>query len=146
MISFFVPGPPQGKARARTVRGFYGESKTYTPAKTVIYEGLIRGCFREAARSPREPVFRKGVPVRIRIEAYYRPPVRTTKKDYALIQAGKKFPTRKPDLDNVVKAVCDALNRIAYNDDSQVVEIISAKYFSQDEGLRISVSSALEEE
>lgn len=35
------------------------------------------------------------------------------------------------DLDNHVKAVLDALNGIAYNDDSQVVEVRATKNFGE---------------
>jgi Holliday junction resolvase RusA-like endonuclease len=31
-------------------------------------------------------------------------------------------PTKKPDFDNIGKIICDALNKIAYDDDSQIVE------------------------
>ena len=150
-ISFFVPGPPQGKARARTVRGFYGRSTTYTPAKTVVYEGAIRSAFRNAAKTQRggdaaalvqpEPVIGKGVPVRIRIEAFFKPAARTTRKQYALIQAGKLFPIRKPDVDNIVKVVADALNGVAYKDDAQVIEFAACKAYSHEEGLAITVST-----
>lgn len=146
-----MPGPPQGKARARTVRGFYGRSTTYTPAKTVVYEGAIRSAFRDAAKTQRggkdtalvqdEPVIGKGVPVRIRIEAFYKPAARTTKKQYILIQAGRLFPLRKPDIDNIVKAVADALNGVAYKDDAQVTEIVASKSYSHEEGLKITVST-----
>lgn len=121
VIEFFVPGPPQGKARARTVRSRYGRSTTYTPHKTVAYESQIRIAFMHASGCKNEPPFGQGIPVRIEIQAFYKPPIRTTKKEYARIQAGLKFPTRKPDTDNIIKAVCDALNRFAYHDDAQVV-------------------------
>ena len=40
-IIFTVPGPPQGKSRARTVANKYtGKSVSYTPDKTVLYEKL----------------------------------------------------------------------------------------------------------
>ena len=45
-----------------------------------------------------------------------------------------------PDIDNVLKAVMDALNGVAYEDDKQVVEVICRKWYSQSTGfLKISV-------
>ena len=42
LITFDVPGTPQGKARARTVRNKYsGAIRSYTPDTTVLYENLI---------------------------------------------------------------------------------------------------------
>lgn len=43
----------------------------------------------------------------------------------------KIHPIVRPDLDNYQKAVCDSLNGIIYVDDSQVVEIMSRKYYSK---------------
>ena len=111
MITFSVPGPPQGKARARTVRTKKGDSVSFTPARTEYYEYRILNAFLFEAGNPKELVFAKGVPVRIRITAYYKPAARTTKKDMIKIQNGEKFPTRKPDVDNITKVVLDALNK-----------------------------------
>lgn len=97
------------------------------------------------AGNPKEPVIKKGVPVRILITAFYKPPARTTKKDYIKIQNGEKFPTRKPDADNIVKAVLDALNGSAYYDDAQVIEITVRKLFSFDEGLTVTVGAVSED-
>ena len=38
--------------------------------------------------------------------------------------------TQKPDLDNLVKLVLDALNKVFYVDDSQVVELSCSKKFA----------------
>ena len=146
MIRFFVPGAPQGKLRARTVRTRRGTSRTYTPEKTVAYEAGIRQRFLEAAGWPKEPVHKKGTAVKVRIEAYYRPPARTSRRKLVLMQEKMLLPLRKPDIDNVVKAVCDALNGYAYRDDTQVVEVAAAKYYSHEEGLQIEVWPAGEEE
>lgn len=50
------------------------------------------------------------------------------------------FPTRKPDLDNVLKAVMDALNGVLYEDDKQVCSVRVTKYYAEREGLTVSVS------
>lgn len=38
--------------------------------------------------------------------------------------------THKPDADNVAKAVLDALNGLAYEDDSQVQELVIIKKYA----------------
>ena len=81
----------------------------------------------------------------IRVVAQYGPPKRLTKAEAFRIQNGLRFPTRKPDIDNVLKAVADALNGVAYHDDSQVVMIEAQKLFSSEEGVRVTVTSAAEE-
>ena len=118
---------------------------SYTPARTKYYEHQILSAFLFEAGNPKEPVFAKGTPVRIRITAYYKPAARTTKKDWLKIQNGEKFPLRKPDVDNITKAVLDALNGAAYHDDSQVIEISTKKLYSVNEGLVISIGDGAEE-
>ena len=145
MIEFFVPGPPQGKARARTFTTRTGRVRSCTPGKTVAYEGAIRSSCRIAAGWQKEPYYSKGTPVIIRVVAQYGPPKRLTKAEAFRIQNGLRFPTRKPDIDNVLKAVADALNGVAYHDDSQVVMIEAQKLFSSEEGVRVTVTSAAEE-
>jgi Holliday junction resolvase RusA-like endonuclease len=38
--------------------------------------------------------------------------------------------TKKPDIDNLTKAILDALNGIAWNDDAQVAQITAKKVWS----------------
>lgn len=40
-------------------------------------------------------------------------------------------PTKKPDMDNVVKLVADALNQVAYRDDTQIVDCQCRKFYSE---------------
>jgi Holliday junction resolvase RusA-like endonuclease len=44
--------------------------------------------------------------------------------------AGTERPTKKPDIDNIEKIIFDALNGIAYNDDSQIVSCWADKFYS----------------
>lgn len=130
MAYFKVMGPPQGKARART---FYnpklGRSQSITPEKTALYENLVKQSF--LAAKEKETYFDKE-PVSVRILALFPIPKSTTKKDRARIQAGQLHPTKKPDADNIAKIICDALNGVAWGDDTQVVELTVGKRYTQD--------------
>ena len=56
-------------------------------------------------------------------------PISLTKKAKADMLEGRRQHIVKPDLDNLVKAVLDGLNGIAWHDDAQIVELhISKKY------------------
>ena len=44
---------------------------------------------------------------------------------------GIKRPTKKPDIDNAIKAIADALNGVAYYDDSQIVYIEATKHYAE---------------
>jgi Holliday junction resolvase RusA-like endonuclease len=50
-------------------------------------------------------------------------------------------PTKKPDADNILKAVLDALNGLAYNDDSQIVSARIEKLYSDNPRVEIVISN-----
>ena len=54
----------------------------------------------------------------------------TSKKDRKLIEEGKLYPTKKPDADNIAKIICDALNKVAYGDDTQIIELVVWKLYT----------------
>ena len=53
--------------------------------------------------------------------------------------AGDIRPTKKPDFDNVTKAVCDALNGVAYDDDSQIVDAMARKFYSEQPRIEVII-------
>lgn len=118
-INFTIPGPPQGKARPKVTRNKYsGKSLTYTPDKTVSYEELTRIRYLAAAHGFK---FADDAQVAVQITARYPIPKSKSKKVKSAMQTGELKPTKKPDWDNIGKIICDALNGIAYEDDSQIV-------------------------
>ena len=124
---FTIPGVPQGKARART---FYHKQAnrvvSMTPEKTILYENLIKQCFLDSCE---ETYFDKE-PLVMSIIAYFPIPKSTTKKDRLLISEGKLQPTKKPDADNIAKVICDALNGVAYGDDTQIISLTVTKQYT----------------
>ena len=48
------------------------------------------------------------------------------------MQLDKIKPTRKPDLDNIAKSILDSLNGIAWQDDSQIVNIWISKHYDEE--------------
>lgn len=141
-ISFFVPGKPQGKARART---FYNphmkRMQSITPDKTVLYENLIKARFFEAAGGIENlPLFGEGEPVRMELSIQYGVPKSASKKAKAEMLIGKVRPCKKPDADNVIKCIADALNGAAYKDDTQVCIVEAKKLYSAVEGVSVRLS------
>lgn len=126
-ITLMVPGKPQGKARART--GYNpkaGRVTSYTPQNTVLYENLIKTCYMQTTDS----IFSDGEAISVHINAFFEPTKSTTKKKRELMLEGEYLPTKKPDIDNISKAVLDALNGLAYKDDAQVVQLSVSKQYS----------------
>lgn len=132
-ITFTVPGKPQGKGRPR----FTKNGRTYTPEKTAEYEALIKRMYLLQGGKLFEGA------VKLSILILYPIPKSTTKKDRELMVSGSILPTKKPDGDNVEKAVADALNKVAYLDDSQIIEAKWQKIYAADDehiGLVVTVS------
>lgn len=124
---FNVPGMPQGKARPR----FSGLSHTvYTPDSTHRYEKRIRDEFLAAGGGK----FPEDSYLAVRVVARFPIPKSYSKAKARECFSGIRYPTRKPDADNILKAVLDALNGAAYEDDRQVVETYCLKCYDSPEG------------
>lgn len=137
IITFEVPGSPQGKGRPRFTRAGHA----YTPEKTVKYEGLIVARYWKALVGKKETLTEaaKMADIEIDILAQYAVPRSDSKATAAKKLTGQIRPRIKPDLDNVSKAVLDALNDFAYHDDSQVVKLSVSKKYSDNPGLLVTV-------
>lgn len=68
-------------------------------------------------------------PIKIKIKAYFEPPKSTSKKKYKEL-IGQSY-TKKPDIDNIAKAILDGLNGIAYTDDNQVSDLEVQKIYGE---------------
>ena len=107
-IEFTVPGVPVGKGRPR----FTKDGHTYTPEKTRQYENKVVLCWKCQSGKG----FAAGVPLIAHVMAYFPVPKSASKAKKAAMEG--TFHTKKPDSDNVCKAILDALNQHAYPDDS----------------------------
>lgn len=63
---------------------------------------------------------------------------KSTSKKKALEMDGR-FCLKKPDIDNYVKLVCDALNGIAWEDDNEVAEVYAVKRYSNNPRTEIEI-------
>ena len=137
-IEFTIPGDPYGKGRPR----FTGTGRTYTPAKTSNYENLVKLAFAE-----KYPDF---VPLEgeivLLVKAYKSIPKSATKKRHEAMAAGKIKPTSKPDYDNIGKTVSDALNKLCYHDDAQIVDGRVMKFYSETPRVEVYISTGDETE
>lgn len=133
-VVFTVLGEPVGKARQRVTR--FG---TYTPQVTVMYENLIQTEYRRQCRDHR---FDDKQPLRMEVRAEYQIPASASKVRKAAMAKGEIRPVKKPDWDNVGKVVSDALNKVAYRDDTQIVECTVTKHYSERPKITVKIELA----
>lgn len=139
MIKFTVPGNPVAKGRARSfIRN--GKIGHYTPNKTVSYENLVKIVAVEAMGGS-NPI---NDAVLMNVGLYVQIPASWAKKKQAQARNGEVRPLSKPDLDNYIKAISDAMNGVVFNDDKQVVELSVKKYYSELPRAEIEIKSLCE--
>ena len=138
VITFSVDGIPVAKGRPRFAR-MGNFVRTYTPEKTATWEDTVR----QTAIKAMGPTEILETPVTMAL--YFRLPMPQSwsknRKEAAL--KGLEAPTKKPDWDNLGKAVSDALNGVVYKDDSLVVSAHVKKVYSAVPGVDIYVSGDL---
>lgn len=114
---------PKERPRAAIIGG---HARIFTPKTTESYEKEIRAAWvRANGDKPEEG------PLRARIYFGLPIPKSETKANKLLMVLRKVFPTKRPDLDNLIKSVLDALNGVAYKDDCQIVTMLSRKNYAE---------------
>lgn len=130
---FEIEGKIKGKGRPRFAH--YGKFvKTYTPTETASYENLIKLQFKFSCGD-----WYSESPLKMKITAIHGIVKSATKKDRIKMLDGELKPTKKPDADNVIKIICDALNGVAYKDDTQVVELEMKKVYGEIEKVIVEI-------
>jgi Holliday junction resolvase RusA-like endonuclease len=125
-IQFVVPGSPVGKGRPKFARR--GNFVTaYTPEKTASYENLVKVKAEESMVGLQ--LIEGAVSVEIRLHVTVPESWSQKKKNAAL--AHQIMPTSKPDADNCIKGIFDAMNGIVWNDDKQVTDLHVIKRYSE---------------
>lgn len=126
-IELIVYGNPVAQGRPRFSRqgGFV---KAYDPIQSKSYKQLIRLELQPLLSDPDfKPIDRD---CRLSLTVYRAIPKSFSKKKWQEALSGKIRPTTKPDTDNYVKGVLDALNGVILKDDSIVCELTAQKLYS----------------
>lgn len=131
-LELFIPGVPGAKARPRFSSV---HKRAFTPQKTVKYESYLKAMMAQAmAATPPSPH-----PIRMTIEFHMSEPKSMRKKD-----RGRRLPhVKRPDADNLEKAVMDAANGVLFIDDSQVFHTVRIKRYSDTPGISITLEEVL---
>lgn len=117
-----VEGKIKGKARPRVFNGH-----AVTPKDTVNYENWVRINYKEQSGKYLEGA------IKAKIIAYYKIPKSYTKAKRLACMRNIILPTKKPDIDNIAKIILDSLNKIAFDDDSQIAELSVSKRWTEEQ-------------
>ena len=134
-VQIIIPGEPVGKGRPRfAVVG--GHAKAFTPKKTRDYEELIKWHYVQQNGSF---CFDKDDALSLEVLAEMSIAPSNSKTVQQQKRTGEIRPLKKPDADNILKVVQDALNGLAYPDDVQIVESHIVKRYSDAPGLNVLI-------
>ena len=130
-IYFVVPGTVRPKERPR----FTKSGRIFTPSKTLNYEKQVKASYE--SEYPCGMAF-PDEPIEMVINIYVAVPKSYSKKrkDHMICF---EFPARRPDVDNQLKSIADALNGTAYTDDSQIVSVTVHKFWSEESKAEITI-------
>ena len=119
-MKIFIPGEPIAQPRVKvSTKGGFARAYTERDHPIHAYKQAIRLAYVNAGGEVLEG------PVSIRVVCLFDRPKSHSKKRRQYTEPK----TTKPDLDNVGKAILDALNEIAYNDDGQVFMLTVEKWY-----------------
>ena len=122
-VSFVIPGEPCAKGRPRFTRAGHA----YTPAKTQAYEALVQACYAQSKR-----LYFEDQGLRVTVCTKFAIPKSASKRRAQDMREGRILPTKRPDADNLAKAICDALNGVAWKDDCQVTHLDVRKRYADE--------------
>lgn len=132
IYEFEIPGKIIGKGRPR-LNTYTGQ--IYTPTKTKDYENLIIQYF--MLKYPKYIPFEGRVSVNI--TANFEIPKSAKKSDKEQMLENKINPLKKPDIDNIVKIVLDAMNECAFKDDIQITKLTVEKKYGLKESIYVKI-------
>lgn len=137
-LTFKIPGEPAGLRRHRTRAQQMGSRvvfRQYDPPANVANKATIAQHAVLAMRSAGASMFTGPVGLRV-VARFVRPKSHfgTGRNAGTLRIAAPTIHAQKPDCDNLLKLVCDALNGVAWRDDAQVATVQVRKHWSTDGG------------
>lgn len=119
LVTLIFNVDPVAKGRPR-----FGNGRTYSDPRTVKFENeIIRLARQQFSLQPLSGA------LEVFVQFYFKK-----------AKSNKKINmTQRPDLDNLLKGVLDALNCIVYKDDCQIVRLSAEKSFSDEPRIEMSV-------
>lgn len=126
---------PKGRPRFRSTGKFI---HSYTPPKTQQFEKELHEFYAENCND-----FYDGA-IKVYLTFYMPIPTNTSKKKRVLMVSNTTKHIKRPDGDNLAKAVLDSLNGIAYADDSQITILHIEKRYGEQVGIELKIIEDVE--
>jgi len=123
MAKIYIKIRPKAAPRPRVTRNGTYNPKAYTDYKKII------------ALVSRAKFKKSEIAVSMHLDFFFKIPKSWSKAKKADIP----YHTSKPDVDNLIKSIKDALNGVAYRDDSQVVQVFARKQYADEDGVLIQL-------
>ena len=136
-FTIHIPIEPVPKARPRFTR--FG--KAYTPQKTHDFERKVAEFYKQATNGFK---FEKSQALRVNLVFGMPIPKSTSKKRAKYMADGIIKHTKKPDVDNLAKAVLDGLNGVAWEDDSQIERLSVMKEYATEPYIYVYVHESID--
>lgn len=126
-IYFIVEGEPIPWKRPR----FNGKTKViFEDSKVKDFKARVQAAYYDEIQY--QPMrFDKDEPIEMIVNFYLQTPKSVSKKTLFNLITNLR-PTKRPDGDNLYKGVADALNNIAFLDDSQIVSGTFRKFWAEE--------------
>lgn len=121
-VTLSIVGPPVGKGRPRFSRR---SGVAFTPTPTRNAEAYVRLLATEAMAG--QPAIEG--PVDVKLAVICAVPKSWSKRRQAAALCNLTRPSGRPDLDNVLKLLTDAMNGVVYRDDAQIVHLSASKRY-----------------
>lgn len=122
-IKFDIDPVAKGRPKASTRGGFV---RMYTPAKTAGFEKILKAMAKNAWKAA--PL--QGA-LAVQVTFLMARPKSAKKREYVTV---------RPDLDNYIKALLDALNEVVWLDDAQIVDLHASKEYDDNPCIILGVS------
>ena len=123
-VQFYIEGAPVAQGRPRvTVRGKHAH--VYDPSKSRDYKKYVLTVAKQCLKGRGNGPLLEG-PLKMTL-IFYMPRPKSLPRNVV-------HHTKKPDLDNLIKGVKDALSGFCYEDDKQIVEFEEVKKVYAEKG------------
>ena len=135
-ITLYAEPVAQGRPRFSTAGGY---ARAYDPAKSRNYKQLLSLSAEEQLRQQGGAMLDE--PIFLSVRVYRSIPKSFSKKKQAQAERGELRPITKPDIDNYVKGIKDALNGICWRDDSLIIGYVEpfGKFYSSQPRIEVDV-------